>query len=93
MSKMSANGTIDLVVEDLSGQVRRRARGVPRQATVGDLVSGLTREMRLPANDLQGRPLTYGARARGESLAESDRVGEVLDSEEVVTLVQNVTAG
>ena len=58
---MTANGTIDFVVEDLSGQVRRRARGVPREATVGDLVSGLTRELRLPANDLQGRPLTYGA--------------------------------
>jgi hypothetical protein len=90
---MSANGTIDLTVEDLSGQVRRRARKVPRGATVGDLISGLTRHMRLPANDLQGRPLTYGARARGESLVESDRIGDVLESDEVVTLVQNVTAG
>jgi hypothetical protein len=90
---MSANGTIDLVVEDLSGQVRRRARGVSRESTVGDFISGLTREMRLPANDLQGRPLTYGARTRGESLVESDRVGDVLDTEDVVTLVQNVTAG
>ena len=90
---MSANGTIDLIVEDLSGQMRRRARGVPSEATVGDLITGLTQDLRLPANDLQGRPLTYGARAHGESLVESDRIGDVLESEEVVTLVQNVTAG
>jgi hypothetical protein len=85
--------TMDLVVEDLSGQIRRRARGVSRQSTVAELVSGLTREMHLPANDLQGRALSYGARARGESLLESDRIGDVLEADEVVTLVQNVTAG
>jgi hypothetical protein len=90
---MSLNGTIDLNVEDLTGQMRRRARGVPREATVGDFLAGLTRQMRLPANDLQGRPLTYGARARGASLIDSDRVGDVLETDDVVTLVQNVTAG
>jgi hypothetical protein len=90
---MPENGTIDLIVEDLSGQIRRRARGVPRKSTVRELISGLTRELRLPANDLQGRPLTYGARARGVNLEESDQIGEVVDPEEVVTLVQNVTAG
>jgi hypothetical protein len=90
---MSSNGTIDLVVEDLSGQMRRRARGVSRKATIGEFVSGLTSEMRLPANDLQGRPLTYGARARGESLVESDRIGDVLEPDDVVTLVQKVVAG
>ncbi len=92
---METNGTatMSLVVEDFTGQVRRRARGVPRDSTIGELISGLSQELRLPANDMEGRPLTYAARARGTSLAESERVGEVLEDEEVVTLVQNVTAG
>jgi hypothetical protein len=51
------------------------------------------REMRLPVNDSQGRPATYAARAHGESLLESDRVGDVLKEDDVVTLSQNVTAG
>jgi hypothetical protein len=92
---MMTNGstTMSLVVEDFTGQVRRRARGVPRDSTVGELISGLSAELRLPANDLEGRPLTYAARARGTSLTESERIGDVLEDEDVVTLVQNVTAG
>ena len=49
--------------------------------------------MRLPGNDSQGRPLTYAARANGESLLESDRIGDVLKEDDAVTLTQNVTAG
>jgi hypothetical protein len=60
---------------------------------VGDLVRSLTHELHLPANDSRGQPVTYAARAHGESLAESDRLGDVLQHEEVVTLSQNVTAG
>jgi hypothetical protein len=85
--------TLDVTVEDFTGQIRRRARGIPRDATVGDLVAGLMQELHLPANDSQGRPLTYAARANGDSLLESDRVGEVLQKDDVVTLTQNVTAG
>ena len=90
---MGATDTISLTVEDFTGQIRRRARGIPMDATVGDLVAGLMHELRLPVNDSQGRPLTYAARARGESLTESDRVGDVLVEDDVVTLTQNVTAG
>jgi hypothetical protein len=85
--------TLDVTVEDFTGQVRRRARGIPRDATVGDFVDGLTRELHLPSNDSQGRPLSYGARARGERLLDSDLVGDVLEPEDVVTLAPNVTAG
>jgi len=90
---MAATATMGLTVEDMTGQVRRRANGIPMDATVGDVIAGLMHEMSLPVNDSQGRPLTYSARARGESLAESDRVGDVLDEGETVTLTQNVTAG
>jgi hypothetical protein len=85
--------TMTLRVEDSTGQIRRRARGIPREATVGDFMSGVVRELRLPVNDSEGRPLSYAARANGESLLESDRVGDVLKEEDTVTLTQNVTAG
>lgn len=85
--------TMSLKVEDSTGQIRRRARGIPAEASVGEFMNSLVRELRLPVNDSQGRPLSYSARANGESLLESDRVGEVLKEEDTVTLSQNVTAG
>lgn len=88
-----AEGTMTLMVEDFTGQVRHRASGVPRDATLGELLAGVTSRLRMPANDAQGRPVTYAARARGVSLNEGDRVGDVLEDNETVTLTQNVTAG
>ncbi len=90
---MGATATLNLRVEDSTGQIRRRARGIPRDATVGDFMKNLVHELRLPANDSQGHPLTYAARANGASLLESDKVGDVLQEEDTVTLTQNVTAG
>jgi hypothetical protein len=50
--------------------------------------------MNLAANDPNGQPCTYGVRTdRGDSLAESDRVGDVLREGETINLTQNVTAG
>jgi hypothetical protein len=88
-----STATMSLKVEDSTGQIRRRARGIPRDATVGDFMTSLVTDLRLPVNDSQGRPLTYAAHANGESLLESDRLGDVLQEEETVTLTQNVTAG
>jgi hypothetical protein len=88
-----AEKTMDLVLEDFTGQLRYKAPRVPRDATVGELISNVAGRLRLPLNDSQGRPVTYAARAKGASLLESDRVGDVLEQNEVVTLTQNVTAG
>jgi hypothetical protein len=88
-----AEATMSLVVEDFTGQVRHKASGIPRDATLGELIGSVANRLRLPVNDSQGRPVTYAARARGASLNESDRVGDVLEDNEVVTLTQNVTAG
>src|SRR5437867_2315672 len=74
-------------------ETQERQQFVAAHATVGDFVGGLTRELHLPSNDSQGRPLSYSARARGESLLESDRIGDVLEEQDVVTLAPNVTAG
>jgi len=89
----TVEGTLSLFVEDFTGQVRHRASGVPHDATLGELIAGVTNRLRLPANDSQGRPVTYAARSAGVSLHESDRVGDVLQENAVVTLTQNVTAG
>ena len=86
--------TMSLEIEDFTGQVRRRADGIPRTATVCDLIDSVRSEMQLPDQDAQGRPIQYGAlSARGEMLNATDRLGEVLDDKEVVTLTKSVTAG
>ena len=88
-----AEKTMSLTVEDFTGQVRHKASGIPREATMGEVVTSLAAKLGLPFNDAQGRPVTYAARARGGSLGDGERVGDVLVENEVVTLTQNVTAG
>jgi hypothetical protein len=81
------------MVEDFTGQIRRRARNVPRDAKVGEVVLKILDEMHLPANDSEGRGLTYGVRSNGVSVGESELVGDVLEEDAVVTLTPNITAG
>lgn len=91
---MVATTTMTLEVEDFTGQVRRRAPGIPRSATVNDLVESIRSELHLPDQDAEGRPIQYGAlSSRGDLLNATDRVGDVLDEDEVVTLSKSVTAG
>ncbi|MBX7168100.1 MAG: hypothetical protein K1X74_17325 [Pirellulales bacterium] len=86
--------TMELEVEDFTGQVRHRASNVPRDARVGDLIARLSSTLHLPEIDAQNRPVIYGARtSRGEVLNASDVVGDVLQENETVTLVKSVTAG
>lgn len=91
---MIARDTMTLEVEDITGQVRRRAGGIPRDVTVGEFVSGISSELDLPDQDAQGRPILYGARSSsGDVLNLTDRLGDVLRENEVVTLTKSVTAG
>jgi hypothetical protein len=90
---MAVGSTMTLFVEDFTGQVRHRASGIPRDATLGEVIESVTDHLRLPSNDSQGRPVTYAARSSSGSLNESDIVGDVLVENETVTLTQNVTAG
>ncbi len=60
---------------------------------MGDLLASVVPGMGLSATDSEGRGVTYAARVRGQSLAESDRVGDVLAQDDVVMLTRNVTAG
>lgn len=91
---MSASATMTLEVEDFTGQVRRRAKGIPRSAMVSDLVDSIRGELALPDHDAHGRPIQYGAiRSHGEMLNATDQLGEVLEDEELITLTKSVTAG
>ncbi len=90
---MGMTGTISLKVKDPTEQKQLLARNIPVDAEVGEVRASLIRQLSLPLHDLSGRPCTYGVRANGESLAESDRVGEVLREGDTITLTQNVTAG
>ena len=88
------SATMTLEVEDFTGQVKRRAKGVHSDEQVGDLVNNLSQQLHLPDIDASGRPVRYGARtSRGDVLNFTDRVGDVLEEGDVITLTKNVTAG
>jgi hypothetical protein len=86
---------IALKVSDVSAQKMANLKDVPREATVAELVSGLLRELNLPEQDVEGRPLTYGVRRQrgGLHLHASERVGEALLPGDHIVLQPNVDAG
>jgi hypothetical protein len=88
-------GSIGLRISDVSGQKSAEAKGVPADSTVGELVHGLLGSMRLPRNDVTGRPLTYRARLEreGRHLHASERVGDALQENDRLVLQPNVDAG
>lgn len=91
---MIATGTMSFQIEDFTGQVRRRARNVPKNATVAEMVASLSQELALPDIDAQGQPVIYSARnSRGDILNGTDRLGDVLEEDELVSLNKTVTAG
>jgi hypothetical protein len=87
--------TLGLRVSDVSGQKAVRAKAVPINSTVGELVQGLLAKIGLPRNDVQGRPLAYQARLERESrhLNGSEVVGDVLLDDDELTLTPNIDAG
>ena len=51
---MIAAKTLSLQVSDLSGQASRWARGISREATIGELTDGLAGALDLPHQDGSG---------------------------------------
>lgn len=86
---------IGLTVSDVSGQKMKKVNQVPPDATIGELIQGLLAQMKLPQNDVVGRPLKYQARLdrEGRHLQPSERVGEALRNGDSVMLQPNVDAG
>lgn len=86
---------IDLRISDVSGQKTVRAKGVPGQSTIGELVTGLLTKMGLAKNDVQGRPLNYRARLdrEGRHLSGAELVGDALKDDDFLVLQPNIDAG
>src|SRR5262245_52309040 len=84
-----------ITVADVSGQKAVRVSSVPSDATVDEVVRHLLGEMKLPANDAEGRPVTYHARLERESrhLQGKERIGDTLQAQDHLILQPNVDAG
>ena len=91
---MSTAQMMTLEVEDVTGQVRRRAHGIAPDTTVAEMTEHLAWRLELPEQDASGRPVLYSARtADGEALNPTDFVGDVLKEQDRVILSPSVTAG
>jgi hypothetical protein len=95
MGQAVAAMTMALNISDVTGQKTVKATSVPKRATVSELVQGLLAKMRLPRNDVSGRPLTYRARLEreGRHLHGHEQVGEALHDEDQIVLQPNIDAG
>ena len=85
----------NIMVTDLTGQKKVRARRVPMDTSMGDFVQELLPRLQLPSQDSAGRALTYHARVErlGRHAHASEAVGEVLEPNDTIALHPNVDAG
>ncbi|HEY7545992.1 MAG TPA: hypothetical protein VID27_13960 [Blastocatellia bacterium] len=92
---MEKQNGIGIQVKDVSGQKTHNVSNIPTDATVGEMIQGLLAQMKLPKNDVGGRPLTYQARLEreGRHLHTHERVGDALQNGDNVVLQPNIDAG
>jgi len=90
----TANG-LSLSVSDVTGQKIFVVANASADGTVGELVADLLTRMSLPESDSGGRPLNYHARLEreGRHLHASERIGDVLEMNDHLTLQPNIDAG
>jgi hypothetical protein len=95
MAEAAMEMALDILVSDVSGQKKRTVKSPRLEGTVGDLVRGLTEKMGLPANDTEGRPLSYRARLEreGRHLGGGERLDEALKPGDRLTLQPDIDAG
>ena len=84
-----------LRASDVSGQKRAIVSDCPTDCTIDELVQSLLTEMHMPANDTEGRPVSYEARLdrQGRSLLGAELVGDAIQDDDEVVLQPNVDAG
>jgi hypothetical protein len=92
---MGKPAEIELEIQDVSGQKVLSVANAPTANTVGELIREVLGHMNLPRNDAAGAPLTYQARVErtGINLHAAERIGDVLDKGDRLTLQPNVDAG
>jgi hypothetical protein len=87
------SATLTLTFEDHTGQ-RYRASEIPSDALVTDVLHAVTGDLFLPGIDDDGRPVAYHATTDdGLVLNPSDRIGDVVRTDQTVNLSKTVTAG
>ena len=82
-------------VQDVSEQKEAWVYDMPPDSTVNELIEALVPQMKLPAHDTGGRPITYQARLdrEGRALAGSERLDVALEPEDSLHLLPSVMAG
>ena len=94
---MRLNVVNTVTARDLTGQKRFKAREVPGDYVVGDLVDRLLLQMQLNRLDQSGSPLKYEAllQREGRHLNRTEVVGDVFQQEDEneVVLVPRIMAG
>jgi hypothetical protein len=80
---------------DVSEQKAVDVQDIPDDASVQEVLEAITRQMGLPLNDSEGRPLVYQALhvREGHHLRSDERVGDALQSGEKIVLQPNIDAG
>jgi hypothetical protein len=84
-----------LLATDVSEQKNVEVDDVPTDAMVSEVLDALVRQMDLPRNDSEGRPLVYQAlhTREGRNLRADEKVGEALSTGDRVVLQPNIDAG
>ena len=95
MGKPETLTTLSLTVSDVTGQKIFVVGNAPVDGTVGEIIGEMQQKMCLPATDSGGRPLNYHARLEreGRHLHSSERIGDVLEMGDHLTLQPNIDAG
>jgi hypothetical protein len=86
---------LTLVASDISEQKSVEVQDVPDEAAVAEVLDAIVRQMKLPSNDVEGRPLVYQALLprEGRHLRADEKVGEALAPGDKIILQPNIEAG
>lgn len=92
---MGKPAELELEISDVSGQKVFSVANAPVANTVGELIREVLGHMNLAKEDAGGAPLTYQARLErtGVNLHAAERIGDVLERGDRLTLQPNVDAG
>ncbi len=87
--------TLSITARDVTGQRRVRARDIPGDFSVAEMVDGLLPRMQLNRLDQSGSPILFEARLEreGRHLNRAEVVGDVLQNEDEVVLHPRIMAG
>jgi hypothetical protein len=86
---------LNLFASDVSEQKRVEVQDIPTDAAVQEVLDAIVRQMALPSQDVEGRPLVYQAllEREGRHLRGDEKVGEALAPGDRIVLHPNIEAG